>query len=233
MAAACGSVGRAGRYGCVDCRHQRGARRRRGAPVNAPAIRDRALRRDPAQPLRQRAQRAAGGRVQHVHRPRRQPADEAQPPRQRAHRVVRGRARPAPVALGQELGLVGGHVHADRAVALAALARQAQVQRLGDLVGPPAVRDHLAVRHLEQQPRAAAGGVLLLAGRPVARAHHAAPAARDALARRPGSGARRAAKSPPSCGYERDVRRSRAARHPDEHAQVVVEASRAGPRARG
>ncbi len=53
--------------------------------------------------------------------------------RQPAHRVVRGgRGRPAVVVV-EELRLVGGHVHPDRAVAAAALARQAQVEGVPDL----------------------------------------------------------------------------------------------------
>jgi hypothetical protein len=58
------------------------------------------------------------------------PGGDVGPARQPAQRVVRARAQPAAVALVQHLGLVGGHVHAGRAVPRAALARQAQVQRL-------------------------------------------------------------------------------------------------------
>jgi hypothetical protein len=43
-----------------------------------------------------------------------------------------------------------------------------------DLLGAPAAGDHLALEHLEQQAGAAPGGVLLLAGHHVARAHRAA-----------------------------------------------------------
>ncbi len=94
---------------------------------------------------------------------------------QPAHRVVRPRAQAAGVVVGQELGLHGGHVDLDRAVLLAALAGQAQVQRVADLGGPPARRDRgvgVPLQHLEQQPAPAAGGVLLLAGDHVRRAHH-------------------------------------------------------------
>ena len=56
----------------------------------------------------------------------------------------------------------------------AALAGQAQVERLVHLVGPPAVADQRAVGHLLEHARAAAGGVLLVARREVGRAHHAA-----------------------------------------------------------
>ena len=43
----------------------------------------------------------------------------------------------------QELGLVGSHVGVRRAIAAAALAREAPVERLFDLAARPAVRDHL------------------------------------------------------------------------------------------
>ena len=57
---------------------------------------------------------------------------------------------------GEELGLVRGHVHVDRALALAALARQAEVERVVDLLAAPAVGDGLAAQHLEEDPRAPA-----------------------------------------------------------------------------
>ncbi len=97
---------------------------------------------------------------------------------------MRPRTQPAGVVVGKELRLHGGHVHLDRAVLLAALAGQAQVQRVADLGGPPARGDRrvgVPFQHLEQQPAPAAGGVLLLAGDHVGRAHHP-PAAVPALA---------------------------------------------------
>jgi len=87
----------------------------------------------------------------------------------------------APVALvvvREELGLVRGHVHVDRAVGLAALAGEAQVEGvLHPLVLPP-VADDLALEHLEQHPGPTPGGVLLLPGHHVAWAHR--PALRPA-----------------------------------------------------
>ncbi len=71
----------------------------------------------------------------------------------------------------QELGLVRGHVDTDRAVAAARLARQAEIQRVADLVRPPPVGDQVATHHLGEEPRPATGGVLFLAGRLEARAH--------------------------------------------------------------
>src|SRR5690606_25486698 len=99
------------------------------------------------------------------------------PHRQPAHAVVVGGPDPARVVVGEELGLVGGHVHPHRAVVLAALAGQAEVEGVVDGGGVPAVGDRgvgVAVQHLEQQPGAPAGGVLLLAGGPVGGAHDAA-----------------------------------------------------------
>jgi hypothetical protein len=117
-----------------------------------------------------------------------QPGDHRQP----AHRVVRGGPDPARVVVGKELRLVGGHVHADRAFLAAALAGQAQVQGVADLGRMPAAGDHVASYHLHEQPGAAPGGVLLLPGHPVARAHDAAfvaAAFADADAARGGAGA--------------------------------------------
>ena len=185
--------------------------------------RDRPLPGDPAQPLGHRGQRPPGGGVEGVHHGGGEPADQPHPSRQRSHRVVRPRPDPAPVPLREELGLVGGHVDPDRAVALAALARQAQVQRLLDLRRPPSARDHLAGRHLEQQPGPPAGRVHLLAGGAVARTHHSAvlgDALPDAEAP-PGRPGERAA-----VVGERQLGLVAQRRHPDEHPQVVVELRR-------
>src|SRR5438067_499268 len=72
-----------------------------------------------------------------------------------------------------ELGLVGRHVDIDGAIVLAACAGQAEVERLLDRAALPAVLERSAMHHLEQQVRAAARRVLLLARRQVARAHDA------------------------------------------------------------
>ena len=82
-----------------------------------------------------------------------------------------GTAAPG-VPLGQELSLVRGHVHADGTVALAALAGQAEVEGAGHVVGVRRVHARPAAGELEEQAGPAAGGVLFLAGGPVARAHH-------------------------------------------------------------
>src|SRR5690625_7150468 len=81
---------------------------------------------------------------------------------------------PALVVVVQELGLVGGHVDVHRAIALAALARQTQVQGVTHFGGAPSVLDgRILVRaeYFEQQPRPASGGVLFLPGHHVGRTH--------------------------------------------------------------
>ena len=105
---------------------------------------------------------------------RRHPGRQCRPARQPAQRVVRRGTQPAPVALMEHLGLVGRHVDTGRAVRQATLARQAQVERLVHLRGSPATGDGRAVDHLLQHPGTPAGGVLLLPGRQVRRAHHPA-----------------------------------------------------------
>src|SRR5258706_11127956 len=67
------------------------------------------------------------------------------------------------------------------AIAAAAFAAEAPVERFLPLLARPAVLDHLAAQHLGEQARAAARGVALLAGCAVARAHGGA-ARRAALA---------------------------------------------------
>ena len=108
-----------------------------------------------------------------------QPADDLGEDGQPAHRVVGARAPPGAsgVVVGEELGLVGGHVHIGRTVGLTSFAGQAQVECFADLARAPAVGDRavvMAVEHFEQQPRPAARGVLLLAGDLIGRAHHLA-----------------------------------------------------------
>jgi hypothetical protein len=95
----------------------------------------------------------------------------------------------------QELGLVGGHVDLHGAVALAAFAREAEVEGVLDGFAAPAVLDDTAVDHLEQDPGPAAGGVLLLAGDLVARTHDAAARFRAAALADPGAAQRRPGES--------------------------------------
>ena len=89
------------------------------------------LRCDPGEPLRHRP--SAGRPRQRFTTPGEPRAAQPQPRRQPAHRVVRGAAAAAPVVVVQELRLVRGHVHVDRAVGAAALAGQAQVERVAHL----------------------------------------------------------------------------------------------------
>ena len=108
---------------------------------------------------------------------------DARPPGDEAEGVGRARAQAARPVVRQELRLVGRHVHVDGAVALQPLqARQrSSASRTSSLFQPS--RDRLAAQHLEEQPRAAARGVLLLARDHEARAHRAAvepPALADA-----------------------------------------------------
>ena len=92
----------------------------------------------------------------------------------RTRRRASGREPPL-VVVREELGLVGGHVDVDRAFALAALAREAEVERVLDaLVAASRLPSDFALQQLPQQMRAAARGVLLLARDHVARAHRAA-----------------------------------------------------------
>ncbi len=81
-----------------------------------------------------------------------------------------------PVVVGGEhLGLERGHVDAERALALAGLAFQAQVE---DAVKPLAAEGGHGVRfgqRLDQRARSPASGMLLLPGCHVGRAHHSRP----------------------------------------------------------
>src|ERR1041385_5449422 len=96
---------------------------------------------------------------------------------------------PALVVLVQELRLVGGHVDADRAVAGARLAGQAQIEGVAHLCRAPAVLNRLAPHQLLEQAGPAPGGVVLLPRGPVTGTHHtarvaAAPADADTAAYR-------------------------------------------------
>src|SRR5688572_26650750 len=77
----------------------------------------------------------------------------------------------------KELGLVGGHVGVRGAIAAAAFAAEAPVERLAHLGARPAVGDHLAAQHLGEQARAAARRIALLVRGAVARTHGAAASA--------------------------------------------------------
>ena len=177
------------------------------------------FRGDAAEPLGQPGQRRApGSPVQQ--RGAAGPADQAEPARQPAQRVVRGGTAAAGVPLRQELSFVRGHVHADRAVTLAALAGQAQVEGPGHVVGVRRVHARPAAGELEQQPGPPAGGVLFLAGGPVARAHHVAAGgqARPDADAAPGGGLQAAA-----VVGERELGAGGRARPLDVDTQIGVE----------
>ena len=70
---------------------------------------------------------------------------EVAKPRGRSAAATRARSgrgpEPSLVVVGQELRLVGGHVDVDGAVALAAFAREAEIERVADRLRAPAVLD--------------------------------------------------------------------------------------------
>ena len=137
-------------------------------PGQAPALVD------PGRSLREPGDRAAA--QQGVGQPgRRHPG----PARQLAEGVVRARPHLVPVLLGEGLGLVRRHVDARGAVTRAALARQAQVQRLVD---GGVVEVERPVDDVLEDVGASPRRVLLLAGGQERRAHH--PAARRRCCRR-------------------------------------------------
>ena len=76
--------------------------------------------------------------------------------------------------MGHEFGFVCGDVHLNRAIVLAALAGDAQVQGLENGVAAPQVRQRLALEHLPQQPGPAAGGVAFFVRGLVGGAHRPA-----------------------------------------------------------
>src|SRR5205085_6748274 len=98
-------------------------------------------------------------------------ARRARPPIDHAYRICDARPDAARVVMRAELGLVGRHIDIDRAIVLAALAGEAEIERLLDRIALPSVLERPALHHLEQQVRAAARRVLLFARRQVARAH--------------------------------------------------------------
>lgn len=85
----------------------------------------------------EQGQSAEDGKAQHAIRDPGEPAGQPCPPGKPSQGVVRSRPQPAPVALVQHLGLVGGHVDAGGAVGGAALAGQTEVQGLVYLRRPP------------------------------------------------------------------------------------------------
>ena len=148
-----------------------------------------------------------GERVDHLAQP--GPADQLRDRGQPAHRQVRPRPPPLPpgVVVGEELGLVGRHVHIGRTVGLASLARQAEVQRVTHLGGAPA-----AVTGLSSWPRSISNSSRALprvecSSSPVAwyDGHITCPPSVTCWRQRPTPTHRFAASAnePPSCGYRK------------------------------
>ena len=168
--------------------------RQRAAAVDAGgALEQRPQRRDAAGQVRERR----GGRAEPVQR-----ADRAEQPRAQRHAVH-------VLVVRQELRLQRRHVDAQRALALARLALEAEVE---DLVQPLVAHRRARVRlrqRLHERVRAPARRVLLLTRRHVGRAHHAAAglaAGADALA---AVGRRAHAAVEVQPGLERSRRRER------------------------
>ncbi len=114
-------------------------------------------------------QRVAHGVVEHW----RQLGGMGQPLADAADHGIHHRAAFIGVIAAEKLGLVARDVHVGRAVGLAPLATQAQVQRILDLLVLPTVLDDLPLEQLEEQPGATTGRVLFFAGGAKAWAHGA------------------------------------------------------------
>ena len=100
-----------------------------------------------------------------------------------AERPGRPRTEAPLVVVRQEFRLVGRHVDVHRTLALAALAREAQVEGFADPLVLPRAVDWIPFEHLPQQVRAPARRVHLLARHLKAGAHRPAveaPAFADA-----------------------------------------------------
>src|SRR5207302_2648917 len=81
--------------------------------------------------------------------------------------------RPSLVVMREKFRLIGRHIDADRAIALASFAAEAQVQRPLDVLILPAATDHLPLGHFPEQVRPAARGMFFFTCHPEAGAHHA------------------------------------------------------------
>ena len=138
--------------------------------------RDRALVGNSGDQFRDVAEeRQLGGKIHEAGSVRR----EARPEIDVAEGIGAARADAAFIIMREELGLVGGDVHVDGAIALASLAGEAEIERLLDFFAAPAIADDpifsgWALRHLPEKVSAAAGGVFFFACDPIAGTHDAA-----------------------------------------------------------
>ena len=98
---------------------------------------------------------------------------DARPPVDEPHGVRGAGPESAGEVVGEELGLVGGHVDVDGALALAGLAGEAEIEGLFHRLTAPAPAERVALQHFEEQARAPARRVHLLARRHVTGAHDA------------------------------------------------------------
>src|SRR5262249_55340119 len=74
---------------------------------------------------------------------------QRRPPHYQAHAVGGARPQPAFVVMGEEFGLVSRHVDRDRTIVLAALALEAEIERLAYALLAPAFVERVAAHHLE------------------------------------------------------------------------------------
>ncbi len=78
------------------------------------------------------------------------------------------------IVMREKLGFVAGNIDADRAIALAALAGKAEIERLLHFFAAPAIANDFPSRHLPQKMSATAGRVFFFMRGPVAGTHQAA-----------------------------------------------------------
>src|SRR6185437_16960099 len=83
------------------------------------------------------------------------------PAMDQSHAVCRAWAQTAFIMVSQELGFVGSHVHAYRALCFACFAGQAEIKSIFHVFALPAAVQRIALQHLKKQARPAARGVLL------------------------------------------------------------------------
>src|SRR6266567_9617100 len=88
---------------------------------------------------------------------------EPGPPVDQSYRVGDHGAQTARVVVREKLGFIGRHIDIDGAIALTALAGQAQVQRLLDMLVAPVILEYLALQQFEEHAGTTTGGMFLFA----------------------------------------------------------------------